>query len=233
MNGTLQWNFEETATANRGRYTRGRDRPGCQHPSPRKEEIIAATKSLKNGKSPGKDNISAEVFQRDPQLAADLLKPLITDVWEGKRLSEDWTEGVIVKIPKKGVLSNCNNWRGINLLSVPRKILVKIVIPRTADTVDQQLCIDHIFILPNIIEQRTERRRQLKINFLEFEKAFHSMYLESLWRIVQACGMLQQIIDIIESFYNNFTCRVGNSETSFPVKSGVRRGCTMSEMLST
>lgn len=68
MNGTLQRNFEETATANRGRYTRGRDRPGCQHPSPRKEEIIAATKSLKNGKPPGKDNISAEVFQRDPQI---------------------------------------------------------------------------------------------------------------------------------------------------------------------
>ena len=131
-----------------------------------------------------------------------------------------------MEIPKKEVLSNCNNWRGINLLSVPSKILVKIVIPRTADTVDQQLCIDHIFILPNIIEQRTERRRQLKINFLDFEKAFHSMYLESLWRIVQAYGMLQQTID-------NFTCRVGNSETSFPVKSGVRRGCTMSEMLST
>ena len=93
--------------------------------------------------------------------------------------------------------------------------------------------IDHIFILRNIIEQRTERQRQLKINFLDFEKAFHSMYLESLWRIVQAYGMLQQIIDIIESFYANFTCRVGGSETSFLVKSGVRRGCTMSEMLST
>ena len=30
---------------------------------------------------------------------------------------------------------------------------------------------------------------------------------------------------------NNFTCRVGNSETSFEVKTGVRQGCTMSTML--
>ena len=30
---------------------------------------------------------------------------------------------------------------------------------------------------------------------------------------------------------NNFTCRVGNSETSFEVKTGVRQGCTMSAML--
>ena len=35
--GTLQWSSEQTTTTtNRGRYTRGRDRPGCQHRSPRK-----------------------------------------------------------------------------------------------------------------------------------------------------------------------------------------------------
>ena len=33
---TLQWSSEQTTTTNRGRYTRGRDRPGCQHRSPRK-----------------------------------------------------------------------------------------------------------------------------------------------------------------------------------------------------
>ena len=52
MDGTLQWSSEQTTTTNRGRYTRGRDRPGCQHPSPGKEEIIAAIESLKNGKIP-------------------------------------------------------------------------------------------------------------------------------------------------------------------------------------
>ena len=41
---------------------------------PGKEEIIAAIKSLKNGKFPGQDNLSTEVFKADPQLAADLLR---------------------------------------------------------------------------------------------------------------------------------------------------------------
>ena len=54
------------------------------------------------------------------------------------------------------------------------------------------------------------------------------MHQESLWRILRAYGIPQQIIDIIKSFYNNFTCRVGKSETSFKVKTGVRQGCTMS-----
>ena len=38
---------------------------------PGKEEIIAA---IKNGKFPGQDNLSTEVFKADPQLAADLLR---------------------------------------------------------------------------------------------------------------------------------------------------------------
>ena len=40
----------------------------------------------------------------------------------------DWTMGVIIRIPKKGALSDCNNWRSITLLSVPSKILTKIII---------------------------------------------------------------------------------------------------------
>ena len=149
----------------------------------------------------------------------------------------------MVKIPKKSALNNCNNQRGITLLSVPSKILAKIIIQRIADTVDQQLrreqagfrkgkrCTYQIFTLRNIIEQCTEWRRQLYINFLDFEKAFDSVQRESLWRILRAYEIPQQIIDIIKSFYNNFTCRVSNSETSFEVKTGVRRGCKMSAML--
>ena len=57
------------------------------------------------------------------------------------------------------------------------------------------------------------------------------MHRESLWCILWAYGIPQQIIDIIKSFYNNFTCRVDNSEISFEVKSGVRQGCAMSAML--
>ena len=90
-------------------------------------------------KFPGHDNLSAEVFKTDPQLAADQLQPPFTGIREGKKLPEDWTEGVIVKIPKKSTLNNCDNWRGIALLSVPSKILAKIIIQQIAKTVDQPL----------------------------------------------------------------------------------------------
>ena len=43
-------------------------------------------------------------------------------------------------------------------------------------------------------------------------------------------GIPQEIVSIMQNFYN-FNCRVGNSQHSFPVLSGVRQGCVMSALL--
>ena len=76
---------------------------------PENEEIMAAIRSLKNRKAPGQDSLSAELFKTDPEFAAQVLQPLFAAIWEEKPLPEDWTEGIIVKVLKKGALSNCNN----------------------------------------------------------------------------------------------------------------------------
>ena len=59
----------------------------------------------------------------------DLQGRLLTTVWEQKRAPDDWTKGIIVKIHKKGALSDYNNWRGVTLLSTPCRILAKIYYP--------------------------------------------------------------------------------------------------------
>ncbi|KAL0187117.1 hypothetical protein M9458_018787, partial [Cirrhinus mrigala] len=197
----------------------------------------------KKSKAPGYDNLNAELFKADPDLAATILQPLFRTIWERKQVPDDWNKGIIVKIPKKGALSDCNNWRGITLLSVPSKILAKVIIQRIYDAVDKSLrneqagfrrgrgCIDQIFALRNIIEQCTEWQRQLYINFVDFEKAFDSIHRDSLWRILRAYGIPDQIVELIKSFYTNFSCSVGNSDVRFEVKTGVRQGCVMSALL--
>uniref|UniRef100_K7GJL4 Reverse transcriptase domain-containing protein n=1 Tax=Pelodiscus sinensis TaxID=13735 RepID=K7GJL4_PELSI len=60
-------------------------------------------------------------------------------IWEGQQIPKDWTKGVLIKFPKKGALSDCNNWRGITLLSVPSKILAKVIIPQISDAVNKSL----------------------------------------------------------------------------------------------
>jgi len=210
---------------------------------PNKQEIIAAIKTLKNNKAPDQDSLNAELFKADPELSARILQPLFTAVWEQERVPDGWTKGTIIKIHKKGPLSDYNNWRGVTLLSTPSKILAKIIIQQISSAVDQQLrqeqpgfrrgrgCADQLFTLRNIIEQCTEWQRQLYINFVDFQKAFDSIHRDSLWHILQAYGVPQKIVQLIQSFYETFTSSVENSDISFEVNTGIRQGCVMSALL--
>ena len=147
---------------------------------PTRREIIQAINSLKNGKAPGHDNLNAELFKADPELAATILTTLFTKIWELEEIPTDWSRGVIIKIPKKGSLSDCNYWRGITLLSVPSKIFCKVIIQCITQAVDDLLrneqsgirkgrgCTDNIFTLRNILEQCTEWNRELYVNFIDY-----------------------------------------------------------------
>ena len=110
--------------------------------SPKQEEIIAAIKSLKNHKTPGKDHLNAELFKAATVTAASILPPLFDTIWNRKKIPDDWNQGIIIIINnnnKKGALSECNNWRGITLLSIPSKILAKIIMKCLSLAVDLKL----------------------------------------------------------------------------------------------
>ena len=85
---------------------------------------------LKNGKAPGIDNIKAELLKADIDDATTRVKEIIDVVWREKTTPEKWRKGLIVKLPKKGNLNECKNWRGITLLSVVSEVMGKIVINR-------------------------------------------------------------------------------------------------------
>jgi hypothetical protein len=46
---------------------------------------------------------------------------------------------LLVKIPKKGDLSSCENWRGITLLCAASKILTTVMLERMKAAADKKL----------------------------------------------------------------------------------------------
>ena len=84
------------------------------------------------------------------------------------KVSGDWTKAMIVKVPKKGDLSECDNFRGVSFFSVPSNVLGRVVIERIKEGIDAKLrceqagfrtgrrTIEQVFILRNIIEQSIE-----------------------------------------------------------------------------
>jgi len=58
------------------------------------------------------DEISAEMLKHGKETVAEQLAGLFNMIWQDLKVPEDWKKGVIIKLPKKGSLKYCNNWRG-------------------------------------------------------------------------------------------------------------------------
>jgi hypothetical protein len=64
---------------------------------------------------------------------------MFVKIWMEEKLPAAWKKGTIVTLPKKGDTTNCNNWRGITLLSVPSKVFSRIILNRTKDSIEMSL----------------------------------------------------------------------------------------------
>ena len=53
---------------------------------------------MRNNKSPGADEIPAEIWKADTVSTTVLLIPLIEDVWTNEEIPKDWKKGNIVKL---------------------------------------------------------------------------------------------------------------------------------------
>ena len=102
-------------------------------------EVKNVINGLKNGKSPGIDNIPPEALKADCDTTAKLLLPIIQRMWTEEIIPSEWKKGLIIKLPKKGDLTNCDNWRGITLLTLGSKVLSRIILERIKDHVEQLL----------------------------------------------------------------------------------------------
>ena len=163
-------------------------------------------------------------------------------------MSAEWTKGVIVKLPRKDDLSDCNNWRGITLLSVPEKVFCKVLLNRLQTKVNRTLheeqanfrskrsSSEQIFTLRNIIEQTIEFQKSAIVSFIDFQKAFDSVHRPILWKILGTYGIPEKYINILKALYQNSSCCIktvhGHTEY-FEIVPGVRQECILSPFLFT
>jgi hypothetical protein len=83
-------------------------------PSPFEVEITIA--KLERYKSPGSDQIPAELIQAGGKMLRSKIHKRINSIWNKEKLPDQWKESVIVPVHKKGDKTDCSNFRGISLL---------------------------------------------------------------------------------------------------------------------
>ena len=89
-------------------------------PEPSASEFGLAIEKQKSHKSPGIDQIPAELFKVGCRTLCLEFHKLITSIWKKEKLPEEWKESIIVPIYKKGDKTDCSYCRGITLLPITR-----------------------------------------------------------------------------------------------------------------
>jgi hypothetical protein len=164
-------------------------------------------------------------------------------IWQEEKYPNDWNKGILIKLPKKRDLSNCNNWRGIALLPIVSKVFSRIILNRIQGPVNKKIrkeqagfrashsCIDHINTLRIIIEQSTEWKTGLYVTFMDFEKAFDSLNSKKIWRILKEYRIPHKIINLVKEMYQDSTLHIlheGALSKPIVANSGVKQGYVLS-----
>ena len=71
-----------------------------------REEVEAAVKALKKGKSAGMDNIPAELVQAGGECMIDILTSICNKIWKTEEWPTTWTQSLVITLPKKGNLQH-------------------------------------------------------------------------------------------------------------------------------
>jgi hypothetical protein len=143
---------------------------------PSRLEVEIAIAKLKKYKSPGSDEIPAELIQAGGEILLSAIHKLINSVWNKEELPDQWKESIIVPIYKKGDKTDCNNYRGISLLSTSYKILSNILLSKLVPYIDEIIgdlqcgfrrnrsTTDQIFCIRQILEKNWSTMK-LYINY--------------------------------------------------------------------
>jgi hypothetical protein len=135
-------------------------------PCPSHLQLETAIAKLKRYKSPGSDQIPAELIQARGKILLSAIHKFVNSVWNTEELPDQWKGSIILPVYKTDNKTNCNNYGGILLLSTSYEMLSNILLSRFGPYIDEiggdHLCgfrsnrstTDQIFSIRQLLERK-------------------------------------------------------------------------------
>jgi hypothetical protein len=143
-------------------------------------EVEIAIAKLKKYKSPGRDQIPAELILAGGKTLLPAIHKLINYIWNKEELPDQWKESIIVPIHKKGDKTDCNYYHWISTsYKILSNILLSMLSPYIDEIIGDNQCgfrcsrstTDQIFCIRQILEKKWEYDETGHQLFIDFKKA--------------------------------------------------------------
>ena len=214
---------------------------------PTMEELSKAIDSLACGKAPGTDGIPPDLIKLCKSTLLQSLHYTLCQCWREGGVPQDMKDAKIVTLYKnKGDRSDCNNYRGISLLSIVGKVYARVVLARLQQLAErvypesqcgfraERSTVDMIFSLRQLQEKCREQQKPLYIAFIDLTKAFDLVSRDGLFNILLKIGCPPNLYSMIRSFHDDMKATIqyeGSMSEPFNIKSGVKQGCVLAPTL--
>ena len=204
------------------------------------EELRKAIHKLKSNKSAGPDRIPAEMLKASPEIILKLLVKIMNKIKSLEHYPLKWALGITSLIFKDGNDEDPNNYRAITVTDAMSKILAIMINERLNlwQSNNNILCeeqigfkkksrpSDHLFVLKNCIDKYLNQGKKIYTCFVDFQKAFDSVWRTGLYYKLIEYGMSLNLIKLIKNMYDktNQSLKINNQRSCiFNTHKGVRR----------
>ena len=211
-------------------------------------DILKAIKQLKTNKSGGPDKLINEMFIHSKNVLVPTLCNLFNKIFEIGKFPDDWSEGYVIPLHKKGNANEVENYRGITLLSSLGKLFTRVINNRLNEWAENysvlieaqagfrihMSTVDNIFVLHGLISHILNQGKRLFCAFIDFTKAFDYIVRDNLWYKLIKVGLRGKILNIIKSMYTSVKSRIkycNKLGNEFYCNLGVRQGECLSPLL--
>lgn len=195
--------------------------------TPRRYPVTAvaiASQPLKNGHFPGADRH----FTRQ-------LCSFLSTCFRKTKLPKSWRRASVIALPKPNKSADDpKSYRPISLLSVPYKILERLIHSRNEPVVDPQV-VDHATLLAQDIEDSFEANNKAGVVLLDLTAAYDTVWHRGLHlkllRVIPDRHMVRFIMERLPN--RSFVLQTSDSQTSRlrRLRNGVPQGSVLSPML--
>ena len=210
--------------------------------------VLEALNLAKNNKSPGPDGITNELLKNGGECLHNTLLIMFKKFITLEKIPSEWNTGIIIPIFKKGDRNDLNYYRGICLTSCVAKIFNRIIAMSISKFLEksnvlsevqggfrpEHRCEDHIFTLKSICASRLAEGKKTFLAFLDFRKAFDTVWREGLLLAAWNSGLRGKIWRMLDTLYDNVKAQVkfsGIETDFFDISEGVKQGCVLSPVL--